>query len=215
MKKIIILFTVCSLFGSWASQAKSLITVVDQQGRPLADAVIEIQSTASDADHSSSSDYVMDQVDKSFDPHVLLVRRNAMVRFPNSDDIRHHVYSFSQAKPFQLKLYSGQPKEPVLFDNNGVVVLGCNIHDAMVGYVYVHEHPAYKTDAQGEVWLDNTLTQEESIWLWHPRAKVGVEQRQSIAVSSLTATEKGYKVVLDVTPAQSRDSFEDVFSHAQ
>ena len=80
---------------------------------------------------------VMDQVNKQFLPELLIVQQGQLVNFPNSDNIRHNVYSFSSAKSFQLKLYSGQPKEPIIFDTQGVVVLGCNIHDSMVGYIYV------------------------------------------------------------------------------
>ncbi|MEO2266432.1 methylamine utilization protein [Pseudoalteromonas pernae] len=215
MKKIIIFVATLSLLLPLGSEAKTLITVVDQQGQPLADAIIELQSETVVPAQPDSSPLVMDQVDKSFAPHVLLVGKSSLVQFPNSDDIRHHVYSFSQAKPFELKLYAGQPKEPVRFETNGVVVLGCNIHDAMVGYIYVHEHPAYKTDSQGQVWIDDDTALGAAVWLWHPRAKAGVEKRQVVAVSSLSKTEKGYQAVIDVQPAQARDSFEDVFTNAQ
>ncbi|WP_462158854.1 cupredoxin domain-containing protein [Pseudoalteromonas sp. GB56] len=111
MKKIIIFVATLSLLLPLGSEAKTLITVVDQQGQPLADAIIELQSETVVPAQPDSSPLVMDQVDKSFAPHVLLVGKSSLVQFPNSDDIRHHVYSFSQAKPFELKLYAGQPKD--------------------------------------------------------------------------------------------------------
>ena len=49
--------------------------------------------------------------------------------FPNLDPIMHHVYSFSATKPFEIKLYSGDPPTGILFDKPGVATLGCNIHD--------------------------------------------------------------------------------------
>ena len=77
----------------------------------------------------------IDQVGKQFVPRVSIIRTGTAVTFPNSDNIRHQVYSFSKAKPFTLKLYSGSPAAPVLFDKAGLVLLGCNIHDRMVAFV--------------------------------------------------------------------------------
>ncbi|WP_460890864.1 methylamine utilization protein, partial [Ramlibacter alkalitolerans] len=82
-------------------------------------------------------DAVMDQVNSEFQPRVLVVTKGSRVRFPNSDTIRHQVYSFSAAKRFELPLYTGTPPEPVVFDRAGVVTLGCNIHDWMKGYVVI------------------------------------------------------------------------------
>ncbi len=77
------------------------------------------------------------------------------VQFPNKDNIRHHVYSFSAARKFELPLYSGTPAQPVLFDKVGVVKLGCNIHDWMIGYIYVTETPYFgKSNAEGRVDMD-------------------------------------------------------------
>jgi len=80
---------------------------------------------------------VIDQVKKQFEPQVSVIETGTSVSFPNKDNIRHHVYSFSKAKPFELKLYSGKPSNPVVFDQPGLVTLGCNIHDVMLGYVLV------------------------------------------------------------------------------
>jgi plastocyanin len=85
----------------------------------------------------------MAQQKKQFVPEVLVVPVGSEVRFPNHDTVRHHVYSFSPAKKFELKLYTGTPANPVLFDRPGVVVLGCNIHDQMVGWILVVDTPYY------------------------------------------------------------------------
>jgi plastocyanin len=86
---------------------------------------------------------VIDQVDKRFVPRVSVVRAGTEVSFPNSDSIRHQVYSFSPAKVFSLKLYAGTASAPVTFDKPGLVVLGCNIHDYMVGFVAVVDSPYF------------------------------------------------------------------------
>ena len=80
---------------------------------------------------------VMDQRELQFVPDCWWFSTGTLVEFPNSDQVRHQVYSFSGAKTFQLPLYAGAPHAPVLFDQPGLVTLGCNIHDDMVGYIYV------------------------------------------------------------------------------
>ena len=89
---------------------------------------------------------VVDQIDKEFVPYVKPVRTGSFVQFPNKDHIRHHVYSFSAPSKFELPLYMGTPAQPVLFDKPGVVKLGCNIHDWMIGYVYVTDSPLLRED---------------------------------------------------------------------
>jgi len=118
---------------------------------------------------------IMDQREKQFMPHVLAVRAGTLVEFPNSDQVRHHVYSFSEANRFELKLYSGVQAKPVLFDRDGVVVLGCNIHDAMLGYIFVAPTPYFAVTTP-----DGTASIEAPpgayrLELWHPRTVPGKE----------------------------------------
>jgi plastocyanin len=98
---------------------------------------------------------VVDQVHKHFVPRVSVIRTGTAVTFPNSDNIRHQVYSLSDAKKFTLKLYAGSPKVEVLFDKPGLVVLGCNIHDSMVAFVAVVDTPYFgKVPDSGVLTLD-------------------------------------------------------------
>ena len=84
---------------------------------------------------------IMDQRKLMFVPDVLVVQTGTAVDFPNSDQVRHQVYSFSGAKTFELALYAGRAHAPVVFDRSGLVTLGCNIHDSMVGYIWVTDSP--------------------------------------------------------------------------
>ena len=100
------------------------------------------------------------------------VRTGTAVSFPNNDDIRHHVYSFSEAKKFELPLYKGVPAEPVVFDQAGTVVLGCNIHDWMLAYVYVVDTPwRLVTDEKGAGVLDDLPAGRYRVDVLHPRLK--------------------------------------------
>lgn len=154
----------CALTTSAQAQPFSAF-VFDAQGRPVEGAVL---SLAGQAQGKPVAVAVMDQIDKQFSPAVLAVATGTAVSFPNGDDIRHQVYSFSPAKRFELRLYEGTPSEPVIFDQPGLVVLGCNIHDWMLGYVYITDDPWFAvSDEQGRIQLDVPAGQYAST-LWHP-----------------------------------------------
>lgn len=115
---------------------------------------------------------VMDQRNRTFVPHVLPVQTGTAVSFPNSDDVRHQVYSFSPAKTFQLPLYEGTPANPILFDKPGVVTIGCNIHDRMTAYIVVVDTPYFAaTSKDGSVTLPNVAAGKYVVRVWHPDLK--------------------------------------------
>ncbi|QIZ85866.1 methylamine utilization protein [Bermanella marisrubri] len=184
------------------------VFVTDNAGEPLANAVVQLVGS-SEAVNVSKQPLVMDQMDKSFVPKVLLAPIHSEINFPNSDNIRHHVYSFSKAKTFELKLYAGQPKDPIKFDQEGIVVLGCNIHDSMVGYIYVTDAQAYLTDVNGMVYIQSLPEEVNSIAVWHPDTKQGVDYRKVIQVPSSNTSQ--ITVSLDIQSPEPRNTFEDVF----
>ena len=166
----IALLSICS-----HSLAKSL-TVSDPSGKPLANAVVSIDSAITPEPGTA----VMDQIDRQFVPEVLAVPVGTSVSFPNSDNIRHHVYSFSQAKPFEIKLYSGTASEPVIFDKPGIVALGCNIHDQMIGYIYVYEESqVYLTDKNGKAEVPDDV---RTVTLWHPDLDIVQSKRETVSL---------------------------------
>jgi plastocyanin len=156
--------------------------VVDQKGRPVADAVLlAIPQDTKNAQRAKPPTDAMDQVDKQFVPYVKPILVGSTVHFPNSDNIRHQVYSFSPAKKFELPLYSGTSAQPVIFDKPGVVVLGCNIHDWMVGYIYVSETPYFaKTGTTGAASINELPPGEYLVRVWHPSLEGGEETTQRL-----------------------------------
>lgn len=139
------------------------INVIDQHQNPVSDAVVSFMST--DTNPISPNIAVMDQVEQQFSPKVLVIKKNQQVVFPNSDNTRHHVYSFSPAKPFEIKLYSGTPNIPVTFDKPGVIILGCNIHDDMVAYIYVKQKEITAlTNKYGVATLKQVPNSIASLW---------------------------------------------------
>jgi plastocyanin len=158
-------------FGAATGSAAELrVLVKDHHGKRVEDAVVlATPLDPKNALRTKTPLDAIDQVDKQFVPYVKPVLVGSKVRFPNSDHIRHQVYSFSPAKKFELPLYGGTDAPPVVFDKPGVVVLGCNIHDWMVGYIYVSETPFFATtEAAGTATLEDLPPGEYSVRLWHP-----------------------------------------------
>lgn len=148
--------------------AQFTLSVIDDKGNPLKDAVAALVS-AQQIDYAAVPTAIIDQRQNMFVPGVLAIRVNTQVRFPNSDDVRHHVYSFSPAKKFELRLYHGMTAEPVLFDKPGTVVLGCNIHDSMVAYIYVVETDNFAVaDELGKINLEAPAGKYQ-LQIYHPR----------------------------------------------
>jgi len=115
---------------------------------------------------------VMEQKNRAFIPHVLAVQTGTTVRFPNLDDVQHHVYSFSPAKPFQLPLYKGNPPNPIVFEKAGVVTLGCNIHDQMSAYIVVVDTPYFeKTASNGRAALHDLEPGRYTVKVWAPEMR--------------------------------------------
>lgn len=186
----------CLSLGVGTSGAASLqVTVVDEQGRPVPDAVVFLDSVQASKVVRPMAQVDMAQQNKRFVPDVLLVTRGTPVAFPNRDTVRHHVYSFSPTKRFELKLYVGTPAQPVVFDQPGVAVLGCNIHDQMIAWVVVVDTPyRAQADADGRVVLDNVPPDAYQLRLWHQRLPVGAAaQAQAL---SMTDKSVAMRVVL-------------------
>jgi plastocyanin len=160
--------------------AAELRLLLHSAGAPVANAVVEL-TPQQGVVKATPRDAVMDQVNTEFVPRVLVVTAGSRVSFPNSDTTRHQVYSFSPAKRFELPLYSGTPPEPVVFDTAGVVTLGCNIHDAMVGYIVVVASPYHGlSGADGVVALD-VPEGDYTARVWHERLTAGLfEQAVSL-----------------------------------
>lgn len=150
------------LLGSGLALALEL-KVQSASGKPLSDVVLLVEGVPAETNTAA----VMDQIDRQFQPNVLVVAPQTQVDFPNSDDVRHHVYSFSPANRFELRLFEGTEAPPVPFDQAGVVVLGCNIHDQMIGYVLVDARRAAVSDKQGIAQLDLSPGTHSLAW-WHP-----------------------------------------------
>jgi plastocyanin len=174
-----LLLMVCSTSSIAATLSAA---VFDSDGAPVADAVIFIVNGNAPPAPAPAT---MVQRDQSFAPHVLAVSVGTTVEFPNEDPFRHHVYSFSPAKRFELKLYGGDDVQQVVFDTPGEIALGCNIHDDMLGYIYVVDSAHFAvTGADGTAIIDGLADNETyEAQVWHPRLR-GPTRRTSQDVNA-------------------------------
>jgi plastocyanin len=169
-KRFMVTIPLLLICATFAHAAEMHVLVKDHKGKVVSDAVVlAIPADPRNTLHARPPADAVDQVDKQFVPYVKPIFVGSTVRFPNSDKIRHQVYSFSPAKKFELPLYAGTDAQPVVFDKPGVVVLGCNIHDWMIGYIYVSETPFFtKTGPLGTAVINDMPAGEYTVRIWHP-----------------------------------------------
>ena len=150
------------------------LRVLTDGGQPLTDAVLFLESREALAAVRPAAGVEIAQVDRAFEPRVSVVPLGTAVSFPNRDTVRHHVYSFSPTKKFEIKLYVGTPAAPVVFDQPGIGVMGCNIHDQMTGWVVVVPTPWYgKTGRDGVLRLASVPPGSYRLRSWHASLPVG------------------------------------------
>lgn len=185
-----------------APAAPLTVEVVDGDGRPVASALV----TLSDGSvmPPSAANLEVAQSNAEFDPPVSVVSRGTPVQFPNRDRARHHVYSFSSARTFEIELYKGTPSEPIVFDQNGIVTVGCNVHDWMYGVVYVIDTPFYGiTGADGRATFDGPDGDRAELAVWHPDQ---VDSGVTMPVDLPGRTEKTLQATLALRPTAPRPS---------
>jgi plastocyanin len=175
---------------SAAGAASLLASVKGDDGELVADAVVEAVPLDSGGMPAQAATVKIDQVDKEYVPYITALQVGTTVSFPNLDNIRHHVYSFSEAKTFEIPLYRGTPPAPILFDKPGPVTLGCNIHDWMTAYVFVSEAPYFgMTGADGSITLRDLPAGDYELRVWHPELKGDADSTaQRVSISGADAS---------------------------
>jgi len=178
-----VIATLLTGYALSSTAAELSVQVNDMAGLPVSDAIVYAEPAVRSSAQTSSTAEI-EQKSRKFIPLVTVIQTGSSIVFPNKDSVRHHVYSFSPAKTFELKLYSGVPSTPVVFDKPGTVVLGCNIHDQMLAFVQVVDTPYFgKTDASGKVKLNELPNGQYTVKTWHYaliKENVAVEQPLNI-----------------------------------
>ena len=170
---------------STAVQAGNLNAVVAlDDGTAVQDVVISVSEKGQDSTMAATNARAtMLQQGQQFRPFIFPIQVGTTVEFPNRDPFRHHVYFFAKAKTFELKLYDSSEAETMIFDREGIIPLGCNIHDNVLSYVYVIGTPHFaQTDDSGKSALEDLPAGECTVESWHPN------QKSSLATTDITVT---------------------------
>jgi plastocyanin len=178
-------------------------------GKPLPDAAVVLEPLGAPAAAGKARPHaVIEQRGAEFAPYVTVVQTGTPVDFPNNDTVRHHVYSFSQPKRFEIKLYAGKPGQPITFDKPGEVAIGCNIHDWMEAHVLVVESPHFgKTGPDGRVAIASLPAGRYRLQLWHPLQKARVPAAE-IEIGASGGAASRLNLVLDARAREPRPHLE-------
>lgn len=167
------------------------VRVVDPAGHPVRDAVVALYPAGAAARlPRPGGRYVVSQQNLQFHPFLTIVPVGADVSFPNLDNTKHHVYSFSPAKRFELKLFARNQSRSVHFDKPGVVAVGCNIHDQMSAFIVVTDSAwTSRTNAQGVVTFADAPSAPGRLTLWHPYLRApGGTMQQAVGAGQRSAS---------------------------
>lgn len=167
------------------------VRVVDASGRPVRDAVVTLHPAGGAARQArSAARFVISQQNMQFHPFLTIVPLGSDVSFPNFDNTKHHVYSFSPAKRFELKLFAKDQSRTVHFDKTGVVALGCNIHDQMSAFIVVTDSWwTARTNGQGVVTFADAPNAPGRVTVWHPYLRApGGEVQEAVAPTQRSAS---------------------------
>lgn len=192
--------------GGHALAAEVAFGVTDQNGKPADNAVVSLTPEFGAAPYAApAGPWIIDQQNVTFLPLVTIVPRGGQAIFTNNDRTRHHVYSFSGIKKFDLVLSPGQKSSPVTFDQEGVAIIGCNIHDGMIAYAYVSVTPFTElTGADGRATIARLGSGTYQARVWHPRMKPGAEPpAQKITVGTASVE---IKFSVPLMPERSRST---------
>ena len=198
LKRVALLLAACA--ASAAHAGALTVHVTDGAGKALVDAIVILEPVGSKVAVKPLADVEISQAKREFSPRVTLVTVGTRATFPNFDTVRHHVYSFSPIKTFELKLYAGVPNVPVVFDKPGIAVLGCNIHDNMAAWVVVADTPWFARSAgSGLARIEALPAGAYRLRLWHP-AMSGMPE-PTVTAFTMGAGDADHHAKLNVGPA--------------
>jgi plastocyanin len=171
-----ILALVTSVALAPAHAAGVTVTVTDKGGQVVTGAAVLLEPASGRAGVKPLAPVEVSQTKRQFNPRVTILTVGTAVNFPNFDTVRHHVFSDSPTKKFDIKLYAGTPAKPVVFDKAGIVDMGCNIHDAMAAWIVVSDTPWYGVSGNdGTVAIDNLPAGNYRLRVWHPAMDYNTE----------------------------------------
>ena len=192
------------------------VWILDRDGEPVPEVVVSARPLDGVPDlHESAPAERMNQRELAFEPHILIVPTGTEIAFPNDDDVRHHVYSFSPARQFNFSIDSHASHEAIRFDTPGVVTLGCNIHDEMLAYIVVVDTPHFaKTGPDGGVEIEGLESGRYELSIWSSRiAQKHLPAPVEIAVADTEVTTWNYSFTEKLHPPHRHSETSLHWSH--
>lgn len=184
-----------------AGAATVNVSVIDSAGKPLPNAVVTLEPASGKAVFKPMPSREVGQKKKQFTPQVTVITVGTQLTFPNWDTVRHHVYSFSPVKTFELKLYPAGPSAPITFDKPGIATLGCNIHDVMAAWIVVVETPNFAlTDAQGQAHVPSVAAGSYRLRVWHPGLPTEADTAQQTLTVAAADVDRPVRLPVTVNP---------------
>lgn len=149
--------------------------------RHSGDAVVYIEMIEDNNYDPPTKHGVIDQLNLVFVPHVLAVQNGTTVDFPNSDSVRHNVFSTPDCcNQFNLGTYNIGSSKSVTFNESCEVPLLCNVHSEMSAFVVVLDNPYFGvTGKDGSFTIDNVPPGTYKLKTWHESLK-SVEQEVKV-----------------------------------
>ena len=177
MRMAVIALLMAGLAPSLATAGEMRVQVADEHGKPVSDAVVRVlpadpTTTPEPNAAQPPRTRIVDQRNEQFIPYVEVFRPGDQVVFRNSDTTRHHVYSFSPAKTFEMVVNPGQSTPPLALNRAGIVAVGCNIHDHMRTWLYVSpDTHILVTGATGVAQFHGLPAGRYRVVVWHPQLR--------------------------------------------
>ncbi|HEY1585838.1 MAG TPA: hypothetical protein VGH63_09145 [Polyangia bacterium] len=157
----------------------SLTGVMTVDGQPLSGrlAVVMVQPASGKWSKRTPKQRIIEQRDRQFAPHVMMVPVGSTVSFPNFDPVFHNVFSVSPTKPFDLGIFKNGESRDVTFEKEGILRIGCNLHANMSAYLVIVAAPHYVvTDANGKFRFKSLPPGKYKVRAWSERSNEPLTQ---------------------------------------
>lgn len=212
MKTAICCISLFFTFLLQSSLASALtVTVLDNSGKALSDIVVYAQPLDNQPMGKTDKKLVISQAKKSFTPYISVAQTGNSLEFNNQDDITHHIYSANDKRKFAFLIRPGQTVSQPKLKHQNEIVMGCNVHDWMSGYLLVLDTPYFnKTEKNGSSQLDIKDKGRYQITAWHPQLKESNHRiSQQVNLSNTQTLTLKLTQPMDQIPEQkSEDGFD-------
>lgn len=114
----------------------------------------------------------VDQVKRTYAPHVLAVLVGTEIEFLNSDNELHNVHARQNRRELFNISIPPQRKARRILREEGVVTLLCDVHLEMSAFIVVTQNPFFaKPDEKGNYTIENVPPGTYTLKAWHEKLK--------------------------------------------